>query len=106
VSPIDPIRNVTGSSTLDFDSVTSSVILADGSSEIITGVSGELDEEAMYIEESMKRDIAASLGKGKSTTLSQVGHCNAQRCTTLFYIMPSSTILNFIVLYCPVLYCT
>jgi hypothetical protein len=111
VSPIDPSRNTTGSSTLDFDSVTSSVILADGGSESITSVSGELDEEARYIEESMKRDIAASLGKGKSTTQSQVGHCRTLRypallCTILYCIILDCTILHCTELYLTALYHT
>jgi hypothetical protein len=110
VSPIDPSRNTTGSSTLDFDSATSSVILGDGSSESITSVSGELDEEARYIEESMKRDIAASLGKGKVATQSQVGHCIMLDCTVLYCTIlcftVHYTILHYTLLICTIPCCT
>lgn len=67
MSPIDlSNRNATGSSS-GFDSVPSSVTVGDDGS-VTSILNDELDEEARYIEESMKRDIAASLGKTKSNS--------------------------------------
>jgi hypothetical protein len=105
VSPNDPSRTDSGSSSFGFENVTSSLTLPDGSS-----VNVDLDEEARYIEESMKRDIAASLGKGNNAIQNQVGHCIVLHCTALFrtvlhyialhYIAPHQTV------YCTILYCT
>ena len=96
VSPNDPSRTDSGSSSFGFENVTSSLTLPDGSS-----VNVDLDEEARYIEESMKRDIAASLGKGNNAIQNQVGHCIVLHCTALF-----RTVLHYITVYYTILYCT